>query len=175
MVPDKKDCYYLGYISKTKGFKGDLIIFMDVDDPSYYKSLEFMLIEQNGTLTPFFIKSIHLKQKNFAEVRLNGVESRDQAAEISGCDIYLPLTLLPKLDDDQYYLHDLEGMEVHDIQAGNVGSVQKVLDYGVNPLIEVLFEGREILIPLVDSIVQRVDKKNKIIHVELPEGLLELN
>jgi len=171
----KDDCYYLGYISKTQGFKGGLLAFLDVDDTREYQNMESILVDLNGVLTPFFIETIQLKDKNFVHLKLEDVDDRDSATILSSKDIYLPLSDLPELDDDQYYLHELNGMKVLDRASGDLGRVDTVLDYSTNPLIQVIKGSNEILIPLNDNFVIKVDKVAKIIEVDLPEGLIEVN
>jgi len=171
----KDDCYYLGYISKTQGFKGGLLAFLDVDNTREYLNLESILVDLNGVLTPFFIETFQLKDKNFVHLKLEDVDDRDSATLLSNKDIYLPLTELPELDNDQYYLHELNGMNVVDKNAGELGKVDTVLDYTTNPLIQVINGSSEILIPLNDEFVIYVDKDAKTIEVDLPEGLIEVN
>ena len=171
----KDDCYYLGYLSKTQGFKGGLLAFLDVDNTSDYTNLESVLVDLNGVLTPFFIDDLQLKDKNFVYLKLEDVDDRDAAVILSNKDLYLPLTELPDLGDDHYYLHELNGMKVVDKQAGELGAVDSVLDYSTNPLLQVINGSHEILIPLNDDFVIKVDKASKTIEVDLPEGLIEVN
>lgn len=172
---DKDQCYYLGHVSKVRGFKGEVLCHLDVDDPSAYAGIKSVLIDMNGTLQPFFTTSVAIDQKGFARITFEGITTRDQATEISGKDLYQPLSQLPELPEDQYYLHDLEGMEVHDEVHGILGKVERVLDYAHNPLIQVLRAEHEVLIPLQDTFVRKVDKKNRTISVAVPAALLEMN
>ena len=175
MVISKDQCYYLGYISKTQGFKGGLIAFFDVDDIKKYVRLDHFLVELNGVLTPFFLETVNLKDKNFVHLKIEGVDDEQSALELAGNDLYLPLRELPKLPDNEYYLHELVGMKVIDKAAGEIGTVEKVLDYTTNPLLQILQNSDEILVPLIDNFVKQVDKKAKIIHIEVPEDLLDIN
>ena len=169
------DCYYLGYISKTQGYKGGLIAFLDVDNPNDYQNLDSFLLDLNGTLTPFFVETITLKHKQFAALKLEDIDDRDAATLISNKDIYLPLDQLPKLGDDEYYLHELKGMMVFDKTEGEIGTVEKVMDHSSNPLIQIIIDQNEVLIPLIDDFIEKVDKQKREIHVDLPEGLIEVN
>ena len=171
----KEDCFYLGYISKTQGFKGGLLAFLDVDDHRDYANLESVLVDLNGVLTPFFIETLQLKDKNFIYLKLEDVDDKDAAVVLSNKDLYLPLTELPDLGEDHYYLHELTGMRVIDEHKGELGMVDNVLDYATNPLIQVVKGSREVLIPLNDNFIVRVDKVARAIRVNLPEGLLEIN
>ena len=94
------------------------------------------------------------------------------AITLSNNDIYLPLTELPELADDEYYLHELIGMDVSDKEFGKIGQVEKVLDHTTNPLLQLLHKNEEILIPLIDEFIIKVDKVKGLIEVDLPEGLI---
>ena len=175
MIISKDNCFQLGYISKTQGFKGGLIAFFDVDDTRKYSKLDHILVELHGVLTPFFLETINLKDKNFVHLKIEGVDDQDTANELAGNDIYLPIEDLPKLKDDEYYLHDLIGMAVVDAINGEVGIVEKVLDYNNNPLLQIMQNTDEILIPLIDNFVKQVDKKARIIYIDVPKDLLDIN
>ncbi|MCZ4407545.1 ribosome maturation factor RimM [Cryomorphaceae bacterium 1068] len=175
MILSHKDCFNLGHIAKSKGFKGELSLFLDVDEPENYQELDRILVDLNGVLTPFFIDVFRLKNDGYADIKLEGVETKDDSVRLSGKRVYLPLTDLPPLPGDEYYLHDLEGMEVIDESHGNLGMVLKVLDYSNNPLLEVNDGKAEVLIPINDLFVKKVDKAKKQILVDLPEGLVDVN
>lgn len=149
--------------------------YIDADNPHKYKSLKSILVDINGTLIPYFIQKIEMKEKGFALFVIEGFQSREDALGISGKEVYLPLSQLPPLPDDQYYLHDLQGMEVVDKTNGAVGKVEKVFDYAQNTLIQVFNQHHEVLIPLNDRFVQRVDKTAGVVYVDVPLELLEMN
>lgn len=175
MIISHKNCFNLGHIAKSKGFKGEVSLFLDVDDPENYRNLDRILIDLNGVLTPFFIEAMRLKENGYADIKLEGVETKDDSVRIAGKQVYLPITDLPTLSDDEYYLHDLEGMEVSDETLGTLGKVIKVLDYSNNPLLEVNDGKTEVLIPINELFVKKVDKAKKLISVDLPEGLVDVN
>jgi len=175
MVINHDACYYLGYISKAQGFKGGIIAFLDVDNPDDYKNLKSLLIDINGVLTPFFVESLNLKDKGFVHLKLEGVNDGNSANRLSKKEMYLPLNKLPELGDDEYYLHELVGMKVEDQNLGELGFVEKVLDYSANPLIQLFRDSTEVLIPLNDTFIVSVDKKAKLIRVSLPDGMVDLN
>ena len=172
---DKSQCYNLGYFAKTRGFKGELSLFLDVDQPEDYTDLERILVDLNDVLTPFFIEKITIRNNGFADVYLEGISNRETATTLSGKQVFLPLSDLPELPEDQYYLHDLEGMTVVDKKGIEIGEVSSVLDYSNNPLIQIDRVEGEILIPIIPEFILKVDKKAERITVELPEGLIDIN
>lgn len=171
----KADCYHLGYVAKLHGFKGEVSLFLDVTDPSEYASLDSVLIDINGQLTPFFIESLRLSNRNFAIVKLEGINSENEAKHLLRKNLYLPASLLPALSGVHFYDHEVVGFSVVDMNYGPVGTLEQIIDLPVNPLIQVLSSsGKEVLIPFVDNLVQKVDRENKILTLSAPEGLIAL-
>jgi len=169
---EQSDCFQLGYIAKLHGFKGEVSLFLDVTNPEDYASLDAFFIEINGTLTPFFVESFQLKQKGFAAVKLEGVDSENDARVLLRKSCYLPLTLLPELDDMHFYDHEVIGFQVVDSLYGPVGTLEQVIDLSVNPLLQIMNGEKEILVPFVNGLVQKVDRESKTLHISAPEGLI---
>lgn len=167
-----EDCFQLGYIAKLHGFKGEVSLFLDVTNPSDYATLDALYIDINGQLTPFFVTSISLKNKGFAALKLEGVDSENDAKIILRKSCYLPLTLLPELDDKHFYDHEVVGFKVIDAEFGEVGIIDQIIDLAVNPLIQIKNGDKEILVPFVENLVQRVDRANKTLYIAAPEGLI---
>jgi 16S rRNA processing protein RimM len=88
--------------------------------------------------------------------------------------LYLPNTTLPELNDDQFYYHEIKGFRVIDEVEGDIGPITDVLEYSSQPLIQVDFNGNELLFPISDEVIAKVDKENKIMNVKLTEGLLDI-
>lgn len=170
----QSDCFQLGYIAKLHGYKGEVSLFLDVTNPDDYASLDALFIEINGQLTPFFITSFQLKNKGFAAIKLEGVDSENDAKIILRKSCYLPLSILPELDDKHFYDHEIEGFSVVDGTCGAIGIVSQVIDLSVNPLLQIMKDDCEILIPLVDGLVERVDRASKTLYINAPEGLIEM-
>lgn len=169
----KEDCFYLGIITKPFGYKGELVIYLDVDDPTQYEELPTVLVDMGIGLVPFFIEKLSLKNNN-ATIRLQDV-SPEMALTLIKKELYLPLNLLPKLKGKKFYFHEVVNFEVIDAEKGLIGKIEKVLDYPAQPILQVINpDNKEILIPIADDIIMEVDRKNKKIKVKVPEGLIEL-
>ena len=167
-----EDFYQIGSIKKTHGLKGMLSFELDVDFPSDYTELESIFLEMNGELIPFFLSSIQVKDTS-SLLALEDVEDVDSAKDYVGCRIWLPLKFLPTLEEDQYYYHELVGFQFYE-QSKLVGTVKDVLDLSSQVILSIDHNGTEVLIPLQDEIVLKVDKKAMKIEGELPEGLLQV-
>jgi 16S rRNA processing protein RimM len=170
---NKKDCFILGHITKTVGIKGEVMFFLDVDQPSHYRSLDSVFIELSGQLVPFFIETIQVK-KDSAVVKLEGIDTPDRAAELVKAELYLPLQLLPPLKGTSFYFHEVTGFKVMDRTHGDIGTIESVLDFPQQAILQVKHGDKEILIPVLKHIIKKVDRKERIIEVETPEGLVDL-
>lgn len=170
---DKREYFNLGYISKSIGTKGELLFVLDVDNPSRYKKLESVFIELNNTLVPFFINEIKLKG-NIATVLIEGIDNTEKAKELVGATLYLPLNFLPSLTGKQFYFHEVIGYEVIDKKFGAIGFIESILNFPQQNIFQIKKNQVEILIPIKNEFIISVDRNNKKIEIQAPEGLIEL-
>ena len=170
---NKDDFFTLGHISKCFGIKGELIFFLDVDNPGKYKKLESVFIEINQQLVPFFILKIQIK-KNTAIVHLEGVDSLSKAEELVKAELFLPLKLLPSLKGKDFYFHEIIGFKVIDALHGEIGIVESILDYPQQNIIQIKKDFKEILIPIRKDFIGNIDRENKVLHIQAPPGLIDV-
>ena len=171
---DINECFYVGKIVKKYSFKGELLIKLDTDEPEQFENLESVLINLRGNLVPFFIESSQLHKSELLRVKFEEVDTEDDADSLMKSELYLPLSFLPELEEDKFYYHEIIGFKVEDKNYGNVGIISGVNDSTAQALFEIDRNGTEILIPMNDEFIIKVDKPNKTIFVETPEGLIDL-
>jgi 16S rRNA processing protein RimM len=170
-----KDCFFLGTVAKLHGFKGEVSLFLDVSNPSDYQQLTSVFIEIDGALTPFFIEHVKVKNKGFITVKFQDIDNENYAKALLKKSLYLPLNQLVELDEASFYDHEVLGYSVTDIRIGEVGIVSNVVDIKSNPLLVVISnDKKEILIPIFEGLVKKVNRKSKNLLIEAPEGLIEL-
>ena len=168
----KDECYYLGRITKPFGFKGEMVLFLDVDSQDDYANLELVFVESKSTLVPYFIKSLRFSGNK--AIALFDDLSPDEAASLAGHDMYLPLDMLPKLSGNQFYFHEVKGFRVIDDSHGDIGFVESVIEYPAQPLFQIMNGSTEILVPVIDQIITKVDRENRKIYISAPNGLIDL-
>ena len=168
----KDECYRLGNITKPFGYKGQMVFYLDVDSPQDYADLDSAFIETKTGLVPYFFKVDNING-NKAVVTFEDL-TPDEAHALAGHDLYLPLDLLPKLTGNQFYFHEVIGFRVVDSQHGDIGTLQSIIEYPAQPLFQIDKEGKEILIPIIDPVIKLVDRENKTLHIDAPNGLIEL-
>ena len=170
----KEECFYLGRIVSKFSFKGEVLIKLDTDEPETYLEMESVFVEYDNNLVPFFIERSSLQKSNLLRVKFEEVDTEEDAEDLLKCDVYLPLALLPELSEGQFYFHEIIGFTVEDENYGTVGILTGVNDTTTQALFEIEKNGKQILIPMNEQFLQKVDKKNKVIHVKTPEGLIDL-
>lgn len=170
----KEECFYLGKIAKKFSFKGEVLIYLDTDEPYLYENLESVFVELHKNLVPFFILKSGIHKNNFLRVKFEDVNSEEDADEIMNSDVYLPLSFLPKLEGNKFYYHEITDFLVEDVRLGKIGNIKRVNDTNYQPLLEIMNGEVEILVPLIDDFIIEVDRKNKIFKMDIPEGLVEL-
>lgn len=169
---DKKDCFYLGRVTKPWGVKGQMALFLDVDEPADYAGLDSAFVEIKGQLVPHFFTVDHL-DGNRAVVTFDEL-TPDQAHALAGHALYLPLDLLPKLTGNRFYFHEVVGFRVVDSQHGDIGVLEQVVEYPAQPLFQIMKNGTEVLLPVIDQVIDRVDRDSRTIFVTAPNGLIDL-
>jgi len=170
---DIDSCYQLGYVIKPHGLKGDVSIFIDADNPQAYRNLESVFIQQDNQLVPFFISRIKISGEK-AILNLEESNDIDSAQLLKGSALFLPLTALPKLDEDQFYFYEIIGFVIEDENLGEIGQVITVYDAGPQDLLAIDHKSIEVLLPINDHTIIKVDKNKKQIIVNIPDGLLDI-
>lgn len=171
----KEECYFLGTITKTNGYKGGVNIYLDVDNPFEYENLDAVFVDYRGSLIPYFIQHITIhNSKNTALVYFEDIDHIDEAQRLVKSHLYLPLSTLPKKEGNHFYFHEIIGFSLVDQNIGLLGSIKNVLEYPQQALFQIIYKEKEVLVPVHDDIILEVNRQNKKIIVKLPDGLLEV-
>jgi|SRR6185436_9578550 len=169
----KEECFYLGKIIRTHGVKGDVMVYLDVDNPQQYKKLKSIFIEREEIITPFNISTVSIRD-NIARIHITGVDDMTKAEEFLKCEVYLPLSKLPKLDKNKFYLHEIINFKVIDRTKGEIGIFEKIIDLPHQTVAQIKNGNKEILVPMIPEFIESVNREEKILYLDLPEGLVDL-
>jgi 16S rRNA processing protein RimM len=170
----KEDCFYLGKIVKKYSYKGELLVKLDTDEPELYENIDAVFMDLRGNLVPFFVESSQLHKSDLLRLKFEDVDTEADADALLKSELYLPLELLPKLDGNKFYFHEVIGFKIIDSNFGEVGTITSINDSTAQALFEIDRNGIEILIPMNDEFIVNVDKTNRTIEVKTPEGLIDL-
>lgn len=164
----------MGKIVRKYSFKGELLVKLDTDEPELFTEMESVFVEQRKNLIPFFIEESSLHKSELLRVRFEDVKNEEEADALIGAHLYLPLKFLPKLTGNKFYYHEIIGFTAEDKSFGKIGKITGVNDTTSQALFEIDHDGKQILIPMIDHFIIKLDRENKSILLEVPEGLIEM-
>ena len=169
-----KDYYYLGKITKKYSFKGEVLLKIDTDQPSYYKKIKSLFIYKKDKLNLHKIDVIRFHKDKVLRIKFHDINSELEANSIINCEIYLPLNSLPVLKGNKFYYHDVINYLVVDENFGDVGKIKNIKENIYQDLFVIDYKSNDVLIPIHDEFIINVDRNKKQIIVKTPEGLIDL-
>ena len=164
----------LGKLVKIQGKEGEMVCHFETDNPERFSNLEFIHVEINRRLIPFRVYSMEMTG-NYARISLQDVNSPEAAKELIKREVYFSHADLPQLPEKELFTQEIIGYRVYDQDKNEIGQVMDILNKQEQSLLVVLHQGKELLIPLATELILEVGKEEKIIVIDLPEGLIELN
>ena len=167
-----EDIFRIGVITSTHGLKGEVKVFPTTDDVNRFKKLKKCIlrtpkgdIEVEKNSCKFFKNMVILSFKEFKDI--NEVE------KYKNCELYVTRDNAVPLDEDEYYIADVIGMEVFE-EESRLGVLADVMQTGANDVFVVdLGDKKELLIPVIKDCVLDIDYEAKKINVKLIKGMLD--
>ncbi|MGD1320647.1 ribosome maturation factor RimM [Chryseobacterium sp. 2R14A] len=169
----KEDCYLLGKITRRHGLAGNVILKLDTDQPELYKKLDSIFLEINGLLVPFFIEKSSWSKLDALNIAFKN-SSEALVDQSLGKNVYLPLTSLPKLTGKQFYYHEIIGFEIFDEEGNDCGVIRSVNDQTAQNYFVTNLDGKEVVIPIIKDWILEVNRDERLIKMQLPEGLIDV-
>ena len=164
-----EDVYRIGKIGKPHGVKGEVSFQFD-DDIFDRADADFLILELDGILVPFFIEEYRFRSDSLALMKLEGIDTQERARELTNCEVFFPRE--QQDDEENLSWAAIIGFTAIDEQTNTpVGTIASVDDSTENVLFE-LEDGT--LIPASEDLITNIDTKKRTITIDLPEGLLEL-
>ena len=166
----KEEVYKIGKLGKAHGIKGEISFLFD-DDVFDRMDADYLVLDIDGILVPFFIEEYRFKTDSNALMKFEGIDSQEQARDLTGCDVFFPRDMANEEEGDISWV-SLVGFDLVDAETGNaIGKISSIDDATINILFE-LEDGK--LIPASEELITDVDTKKQQIIINLPEGILEL-
>ena len=171
----KQDYHYLGKIVSKFSFKGEILIKLETKELADHKFSSFFL-ELNGQLVPHKVEKLSKHKSMLLRVKLSDIDSESETISLIKKDVYLPTADLPRSDNKKFYFNEIIGHKMIDKKTGYVGKVVTI-DAQTPQLIAMVKNQKdvEIIIPLVDDFIEKIDSINNEIIVSLPDGLTKIN
>lgn len=159
----------IGKIVNVHGIKGEVKVYPYTDDMENLTNLKSVYFDKDMT-KKYKVKLCRI-QKNMLIVKLEGINSVEQAENLRDTDIYIPKEEIE--DEDTFYIEDLIGMDVLDLSENKIGVITYVFNTGANDVYEVeTTEKTKIYLPAIKQVVKKVDIQNNKMYVEMMEGLI---
>jgi len=161
----------LGKIIKTRGLRGCLkVISCAQQNDIFSVSENIYLQKQSGEKNKYTVKKIDLAGK-FLFIELQGIDNKEQAEALLGCRVLLPENLFPQLPENEYYWHDIIGLQVYTQDGDFLGKIEAIFPTGSNDVYVCKNKDSEVLLPSIADVVTDIDLKKGIMTVKLPPGL----
>ena len=166
----QEDVYKIGKLGKVHGVKGEISFLFD-DDVFDRTDADYLVLDMDGILVPFFIEEYRFKTDDNALMKFEGIDTQERARELTGCEVYFPREMAED-ENEQLSWAAIVGFELVDVNTGKTaGRIASVDDATINDIDE-LEDGK--LIPASEELITHVDTKKQQIFIQLPEGILEL-
>ncbi len=164
----------IGKIAAAHGLDGHVLFRHVLDQKKAVERLKHVFIElHRESYIPYFIEEQKGHTLHEVMLLLDEVNSIEAAKTLTGKNVYIEAEVYRKLMPKAVH-EGMEGFIIHDEQLGVIGPVESLMETPGQVLAAVTYQGKEVLIPLVEATIVRVDAQQKMLWVRLPDGLLDV-
>ncbi|MBS1741781.1 MAG: 16S rRNA processing protein RimM [Bacteroidetes bacterium] len=165
--------FKIGKLAASHGLSGELVLQHSLGKKTSLKGLETIYIEvSKDNLLPYFIQKTSIKSDEEIYIKLEGVDTKETARKLTPREAWMEETDFKKFAAQSAPI-SLLGYSLMDGE-NNLGEIIEVIEQPHQVLCTILYKGKEALIPVHEHNLIKMDKKNKKVFVELPEGLLDI-
>jgi 16S rRNA processing protein RimM len=164
----------LGRITKVSGYAGAVAVKLEKIFTENIPRMESVFLEIEGRPVPFLISESEYSGADNLKLRFEGYESAEKISEFVGCRVFLTgeLPVTKRNTDSQALI----GYSVYNHDDSEAGKISEIFSNNGQWLLEILSpEGKSILVPFHEDLIIRIDRRKKIVVMDIPDGLLEIN
>lgn len=167
--------YKIGKLGKPHGVKGEISFLFD-DDIFDRTDADFLALEVDGLLVPFFFEEYRFKGSETALVKFVNIDTQERAKELTGCNVFFPRQAADNAEGELSWAA-IVGFTVKDVATQKtLGTILGVDDTTVNTLFEVdINAAQPLLLPASYDLIASVDAQKREITMHIPDGILELD
>ena len=167
-----EDLLKVGVITTTHGVRGEVKVFPTTDDAERFLELEYVLLDTGRELRRLDIKNVRFF-KNLVILKFDGIDNINDIEKYKGKDLWIPREEAQELDEDEYYIADLIGMDVVLEDGSKFGTLKDVMETGANDVYVVEdTKGEEILLPAIKECILDVEVEKNVMTIHLMKGLI---
>ena len=163
----------VGTVVSKHGYKGDIKINISSFNLNTFPDIAHLFIELDGSFIPFSINEIKSFSKNVLIVKLKEINSEEEADDIIHKNIYVDSTKIEYKKDSGFFYDDLINFNVFK-DSQKIATIESINTDLPQPVFEIKYDSRIVLIPIHEDLIKEIDKENNIIHLDIPDGLLEI-
>lgn len=164
----------IGIFNKPHGIHGELS-FTFTDNGFDPEEAEYLICMLDGIPVPFFMEEYRFRSDSTALVKLEGIDTAERACMFTNVEVYFPVKHGEETGPDELTWEFFVGFHMEEIRHGKLGEVTDVDTSTINTLFVVDYKGKELLIPAQEEFIADIDRKHKVITMDLPEGLISPN
>lgn len=166
--------FNIGKLSAVYSTEGEMILKHSLGKKTSLKDITAVFIEdRKNSFLPYFIQKARAKDAEHLYIKLEGIDTREAARTLLQKGIYLEEADFKGLASASAPL-SLLGFHVTDKQYGPLGEISEIIEMPLQILAKVMFREKEMLLPLNEQTLLKIDKKQQTVHLDLPEGLLDI-
>ena len=163
----------IGKLVATHGLNGTLILSHIVGKSNWLKNDQVIFVSiQKDSHIPFYVTKFKKHNEEEYHIQLDDIDTVEAARKLVGKQVFVPAEILGEAKTDSPLLW--VGFNIVDAEKGSLGPLIDISQTGHQWVGTVLYNNKEVLLPMVEPILQEVNLRNKYIRMNLPEGLLDL-
>lgn len=171
----KDEVYKIGIFNKPHGIHGELQFTFTDDIFDRTEDCDYFVCLLDGIFVPFFIVEYRFRSDSTALVKLDGIDTAERARMFTNIEVYFPVKYAEESEGGELSWNVFVGFRMEDVNHGFLGEVVDVDTSTVNTLFVIDQEGEELLVPAQEEFIVGIDQEQRLITVDLPEGLLNLD
>jgi 16S rRNA processing protein RimM len=165
--------FKIGKLAATFGVSGQMVLQHSLGKKTSLKGLETIFIEDSeNSFLPYFITSSKIKSDKEIFISIEGVESKEEATPFIRKEVWLAENDFKKFAATSAPISFLGFMIIDGKEE--LGEVLEVIEQPHQVLCRIMIGGKEVLIPVHENSLEKIDKKNRRLYVNLPDGLLDI-
>ena len=163
----------VGIISSTHGVRGEVKVFPTTDDVKRFKRLKEVILDTGREEITLEIESVKFF-KQFVILKFKGLDNINDIEKYKGKSLYVTRANAVRLRKDEYFIADLQGLQVVDEEGKDFGTLRDVMETGANDVYIIdIADGREVLIPAIKECILHVDMEARVMKIHIMDGLLD--
>ena len=167
----KEEVFKIGVINKPHGVKGE-VSFTFTDDIFDRVDCDYLILLMDGILVPFFMEEYRFRSDHVALVKFEDIDTAEEARRFTNVEVYFPKKFMDEQEDVTSWNFFI-GFRVEDVHHGYLGEITDVDDTTINVLFSIEKDGEELLLPAHEEFIIDLDRKKKVMKVDVPDGLIE--